>query len=223
MKLAEETRVGTSDRRQKLEWPARKQRLRPRTGSRNLAALMQTPSSEAVLLLIITLVARVILIGIVVLVGGVKLLPLGAIGDEVSGVTILETAPGDLLLSLWNLCKAQNFLASKAISSSGMLSYCSSEVIAKEDKANSKEDETALMGLASWPTTQELVTKSLLVKEALWLGRPLRDSSWDLILLNIFSMSKVAKSADSSKAVIFIPHTWSSRAYNNYLACSLSV
>jgi hypothetical protein len=28
---------------------------------------------------------------------------------------------GDLLLSLWNLCKAQNFLASRAISSSGML------------------------------------------------------------------------------------------------------
>jgi hypothetical protein len=110
---------------------------------------MQTPSSEAVLLLIITLVARVIPVGIVVLVRGVKLLPLGAIGDEVSGVTALEVAPGDLLLSLWNLCKAQNFLASKAISSSAMLSYCSSEVVAKEGKANSKADETALMGLAS--------------------------------------------------------------------------
>jgi hypothetical protein len=32
----------------------------------------------------------------------------------------------------------------------------------------------------------------------------------------------VAKSADSSKAVIFMPHTESSRAYNNCLARSLS-
>jgi hypothetical protein len=36
------------------------------------------------------------------------------------------------------------------------------------------------------------------------------------------SVSRVAKSADSSKAIIFIPHTWSSRAYNNCLAHSLS-
>jgi hypothetical protein len=57
---------------------------------------------------------------------------------------------GDLLLSLWNLSKARNFLASRAISSSGMLSYCSSEAIAKEDKANSKADKTVmLVGLAS--------------------------------------------------------------------------
>jgi hypothetical protein len=49
--------------------------------------------SEAVLLLVIALVAGVILVGVVVLVGGVELLPLGAIGDEVSGVTILEAAP----------------------------------------------------------------------------------------------------------------------------------
>jgi hypothetical protein len=32
----------------------------------------------------------------------------------------------------------------------------------------------------------------------------------------------VAKSADSSKAVIFMLHTESSRAYSNYLARSLS-
>jgi hypothetical protein len=43
---------------------------------------------------------------------------------------------GDLLLSLWNLCNAWNFLASRAISSSGMLSYYSSEAAHKEDKAN---------------------------------------------------------------------------------------
>jgi hypothetical protein len=47
-----------------------------------------------VLLLVVTLVARVVSVSIVVLVGGVKLLPLGAIGDEVSGVTTLEAAPG---------------------------------------------------------------------------------------------------------------------------------
>jgi hypothetical protein len=41
-------------------------------------------------------------------------------------------------------------------------------------------------------------------------------------LLNRFSVSRVAKSTDSSKAVIFMPHTESSRAYNNYLARSLS-
>jgi hypothetical protein len=39
---------------------------------------------------------------------------------------------GDLL-SLWNFCKAQNFLVSRAISSSGMLSYFSSEAAVKED------------------------------------------------------------------------------------------
>jgi hypothetical protein len=62
---------------------------------------------------------------------------------------------GDLVLSLRNLCKVQNlckvrnFLASRAISSLGMLSYCSSKIVAKEDKANSKVDETVVVGLAS--------------------------------------------------------------------------
>jgi hypothetical protein len=73
---------------------------------------------------------------------------------------------GDLLLSLQNLCKVWNFLASRAISSSGMLSYYSSEVTARDDKANSKEDEMVLMELASWPPTRALVIKALLVREA---------------------------------------------------------
>jgi hypothetical protein len=48
-----------------------------------------------------------------------------------------------------------------------MLSYCSSEVVAKEDKANSKADETVvLVGLASLPPTRALVIKALLDKEA---------------------------------------------------------
>jgi hypothetical protein len=48
---------------------------------------------EAVLLLSLTHVARVIPVVLVVLVSGVKLLPLGAVGDEVGGVTALEAAP----------------------------------------------------------------------------------------------------------------------------------
>jgi hypothetical protein len=61
---------------------------------------------------------------------------------------------GDLLLSLQNLCKAQNFLTSRAISSLGMLSYCSSEATNKEVKANYKADESVvLVGLATWPPT----------------------------------------------------------------------
>jgi hypothetical protein len=107
---------------------------------------------------------------------------------------------------------SQNFLASKAISSSGMLSYCSSEAATKEDKANSKADETVLVALASWLPTWALVIKALLVKEASWFGQPFLSSSWDLSLLNNFSVVRVAKSVDSYKAVIFIPQTWSSRA-----------
>jgi hypothetical protein len=48
-------------------------------------------------------------------------------------------------LALWNLCNAQNFLTSRTISSSGMLSYCSSEAAHKEDKANSKVDESVVL------------------------------------------------------------------------------
>jgi hypothetical protein len=66
----------------------------------------------------------------------------------VGGITTLETAQGDLL-SLWNLCKERNFLASGAISSSGMLSYYSLQAAAKEDRANSKADKTLLVGLSS--------------------------------------------------------------------------
>jgi hypothetical protein len=46
-----------------------------------------------VLLLIVTLVAGVILVVVVVIVGGVELLPLGTVGNEVGGVTALEAAP----------------------------------------------------------------------------------------------------------------------------------
>jgi hypothetical protein len=46
-----------------------------------------------VLLLALALVAGVVLVVIVVPVGGVELLPLRAIGDEVSGVAALKAAP----------------------------------------------------------------------------------------------------------------------------------
>jgi hypothetical protein len=47
-----------------------------------------------VLFLVVALVARVVLVGVVILVGEVELLPLGAVGDDVGGVTALEVAPG---------------------------------------------------------------------------------------------------------------------------------
>jgi hypothetical protein len=73
----------------------------------------------------------------------------------------LKQPQGDLLLSL------RNFLASRAISSSGILSYCSLETAAKENKANSKTNEiVVLVELASWPPTQALVIKVLLHREA---------------------------------------------------------
>jgi hypothetical protein len=104
-----------------------------------------------------------------------------------------------------------------------MLLYYSSEAAHMEDKANSKTDElVVLVGLATWPPTWELVTKALLVKEASWFGRPFLDNSRDFNLLNNFSVSRIAKSVDSSKAILFMPHTESLRAYSNYLARSLS-
>jgi hypothetical protein len=46
-----------------------------------------------VLLLALALAAGVILVVVVVLVGGVELLPLGAVSDDVGGVAALEAAP----------------------------------------------------------------------------------------------------------------------------------
>jgi hypothetical protein len=48
---------------------------------------------KAVLLLALVLVAGVVPVIVVVLVGGVELLPLGTVGDEVSDVAALEAAP----------------------------------------------------------------------------------------------------------------------------------
>jgi hypothetical protein len=46
-----------------------------------------------ILLLVVVFVVVVVLLGVVVLVGVVILFPLGAVGDEVGGVTALEVAP----------------------------------------------------------------------------------------------------------------------------------
>jgi hypothetical protein len=59
----------------------------------HLLKLLLLLVAEAVLLLALALVAGVIPIAVVVLVGGVKLLPLKAVGDEVGGVAVLEAAP----------------------------------------------------------------------------------------------------------------------------------
>jgi hypothetical protein len=48
---------------------------------------------DVVLLLALAHVAGVLPVVVVVLVGGVKLLPLGAVGDELGGVAALEAAP----------------------------------------------------------------------------------------------------------------------------------
>jgi hypothetical protein len=59
----------------------------------HLLKLLLLLVSEAVLLLALTLVAEVVPVVVVVLVGGVELLPLEAVGDEVGGVAALEAAP----------------------------------------------------------------------------------------------------------------------------------
>jgi hypothetical protein len=120
-----------------------------------------------VLLLALALVARVVLVVVVVFVGGVELLPLRAVGDEVGGVVALEAAPRRLPPLLAKSVQRAELPHQQAISSSGMLSYYSSEVAHKEDKANSKADESVvLVGLATWPPTQAPVIKALLEKEA---------------------------------------------------------
>jgi hypothetical protein len=62
------------------------------SGHHLLELLLLLLIPEAVLLLVIAL-AVVILLGVVILVGGVEILPLGAVGDEVGGVAALEAAP----------------------------------------------------------------------------------------------------------------------------------
>jgi hypothetical protein len=62
-----------------------------RSGHHLLELLLIVP--EAVLLLALALVAGVISVVVIVLIGGVELLPLGAVSDKVGGVATLKTTP----------------------------------------------------------------------------------------------------------------------------------
>jgi hypothetical protein len=76
---------------------------------------------------------------------------------------------GDLLLSFQNLGKAQNFLTSRPISSSGMLSYYSSEATAKEDRANSKTDESGIGGVRIMVTNMSTSNQSFTRKRSIMI------------------------------------------------------
>jgi hypothetical protein len=62
-----------------------------RSGHHLLELLLLLLVPEVVLLIVA--LAVVVPLGVVILVGGVELLPLGAVGDEVGGVAALEAAP----------------------------------------------------------------------------------------------------------------------------------
>jgi hypothetical protein len=64
-----------------------------RSGHHLLELLLLLLVPEAVLLLALTLVTGVVLVVVVLLVGGVELLPLGAVSNEVGGVIALKEAP----------------------------------------------------------------------------------------------------------------------------------
>jgi hypothetical protein len=64
-----------------------------RSGHDLLELLLLLLAPEAVLLPTLTLIAGVVSIVVVILVGGVELLPLGTVGDEVGDVATLEAAP----------------------------------------------------------------------------------------------------------------------------------
>jgi hypothetical protein len=60
----------------------------------DLLELLLFLASEAILLLVVTLIVVVVLVDVVLLVGGVKLLPLGIDSDEVGGIAALKLAIG---------------------------------------------------------------------------------------------------------------------------------
>jgi hypothetical protein len=63
------------------------------SGHHLLELLLLLLLPEVVFLLALALITGVIPVVVVVFVGGVKLLPLGAVGDKVGGVTALKVAP----------------------------------------------------------------------------------------------------------------------------------
>jgi hypothetical protein len=125
-----------------------------RSGHHLLELLILLLVPKAVLLLALALVTGVVLVVVVVLVGGVQLLPLGAVGDEVGGVSTLEATPRRPPPLLAESVQCAELPRQHGDLIIGMLSYCSSEAAHKEDKANSKVDESVvLVGLATRPPT----------------------------------------------------------------------
>jgi type IV secretory pathway TrbL component len=108
----------------------------------------------AVLLLVVALVV-VVPLSVVILIGGVvELLPLGAIGDEVGGVAALKAALGRSSPLLAELVQGTELSRQQGDLVVWMLSCCSSEAADKEDKTNSKADESVvLVRLVTWPST----------------------------------------------------------------------
>jgi hypothetical protein len=121
-----------------------------------------------VVLLLVVALAVVLLLGVVAFVGGgIELLPLGAVGDEVGGVAALKLAP-----------KRSPPLLAEPMQSSE-LSHQQGDLIVGDAlvllirscthrrQTNSRADESVvLVGLATWPPTQAPVIKALLEKEA---------------------------------------------------------
>jgi hypothetical protein len=123
----------------------------------------------AVLIPVITLRAGVILVVVVVavLVGAVEFLSLGAVDDEVGGVAALKAATRwspPLFVKLVQCMKLPRQQGDLVIGDALILLIRSCD---KKNKVNFKADETVvLVRLASWPPTQALVIKALLIREA---------------------------------------------------------
>jgi hypothetical protein len=161
---------------------------------------------KAVLLLIVTL-AVVVPLGVVVLVGGgVELLPLGAVSDEVGGVAALKATPRwspPLLAELvqgTELSRRQGDL----IIDDALVLFIRSYSQRGQGKLQSRW-YSGVGGVSIMATNMSTRNQSLTRERNIIIRTTFLDSSWDLSLLNSFSVSMVAKSADSSKADIFIP------------------
>jgi hypothetical protein len=70
---------------------------------------------EAVVLLVVAFDVGVISVGVVILVGGVILLPLGAVGYEVGGVIALEATPRLPPLLVELSCQQDNLVIGDAL------------------------------------------------------------------------------------------------------------
>jgi hypothetical protein len=172
--------------------------------------------SEAILLLVVVLVVVIILVGVVVL------LPLRAVNDKVGGVAALEAAPGVLGVSSPLLPKLVHHL--KFLYKQGNLIIKNALVLLIRSYSNIRQNKLqktwdSVGGVSIMATNTSTSNKNFTSKVSIMIRMTFMRQFMRPKLAKQFSVSKVAKSAYSFKALIFIPHTWSSRAYNNYLAC----